>query len=241
MPVTRHIYYLGFILSLVICSCSVRFPVETPAPTPQQAPSAVAPTEKVTIWLLADSLHTALALPYDWLIENGYRPPEGLRFTKGTQRLVVMSWGDRAAYVNQRWLTPWEVVHALFLPSPSVTEIIPVSWNIEGVCDQQRIYQAEVSRSHGAAVAAFLNGTARHDERGFPKVIGAASWGEGYLLDCPYSYYLPRVCNIWTAQCLEACGLDFVMLRSTSADRVISQCESQGFKKIHDGVKGYRR
>jgi hypothetical protein len=225
----------------LVSSCSLRLPVKETT-LPYQLPIGTSipdpsKDQKVTVWLLADTLHTSLAFPYDWLRENGYRSPEGLQFKKGSQRTVMMSWGNRKAYMNRRWLNPLEVVQALFMPSPSVTEIIPITWKIEEVCNKQRIYRAEISRAWGAHVAAFLNATAKHNEQGLPIVIGDSSWGQGYLLDCPHSYFFPRICNIWTGQCLEACGLKINISQAISAGGVIRQCESQGFQKIHDGVK----
>ncbi|MFY7818600.1 MAG: DUF2459 domain-containing protein [Akkermansiaceae bacterium] len=219
-------------------SCAVRFP--SPPPSPKDRESHSNPSEsispgKVAVYLIADTLHTSLAVPYDWLLEHGYHPPQGLAFPQGPQRYVVMSWGDRVAYVQRRWLRPTEVFNALVLPSPSVTEIIPISWKVEEVCYQQRIYRKEIPRERGRTLAAFLNHSNRSSEDGSPRIIGHSSWGNGFLLDCHYSYYFPRICNVWTAQSLETCGLSFSMKSAISANGVIRQAMAQGFELIHEG------
>lgn len=224
-------------------SCAVRMP--SPAAPPPVASERTIPKEtvaqgKVAVYLIADSLHTSLAVPYDWLLEHGYKAPRGMKFPQGPMRYVVMSWGDRVAYVQRRWLRPGEVFHALCMPSESVTEIIPISWKVEEVCFQQRIYRKEISRHQGRALASFLNGSNRMDESGSPRIIGASTWGQGYLLDCQYSYYFPRICNVWTGQSLEACGLTISMKSAISANGLIRQAEKQGFVLIHEGEESSR-
>lgn len=243
---------ISFFFPLLLCcvllgalnSCAVRMPTAPKTKTtqvPAQKPTAKktvvrkAAPGKVSVYLIADSLHTSIAVPYDWLLERGYKAPEGLVFPQGNSRYVVMSWGDRVAYVQKRWLRPWEVFHALFMPSPSVTEIIPISWNVQDVCYRQRIFRAEISTKKGRPLASFLNHSNVMNSHGRPSVIAASTWGNGYLLDCKYSYYFPRICNVWTGQTLEACGLTINMRSAISANGLIRQAEKQGFTLIHEG------
>ena len=75
------------------------------------------------------------AMELEWLRRHGYvTPPE-----VGDHRYVAFSWGDKTAYVQERWLQPGQVIHALFLPSGAVMEIIPFDWNIPEVCHHQRL------------------------------------------------------------------------------------------------------
>jgi hypothetical protein len=224
-------------------SCAVRMPSPSAQPPPVSQhgdPALTTSAGHVAVYLIADSLHTSLAVPYDWLIESGYDAPQGLTFPQGPMRYVVMSWGDRVAYEQRRWLRPSEVFNALVLPSPSVTEIIPISWKVEDVCFQQRIYRKEIPRPKGRSLAAFLNASNRMNKQGKPCVIGTSSWGNGFLLDCHYSYYFPRICNVWTGQSLEACGLRVSMKSAISANGLIRQAKQQGFELIHSGEESSR-
>jgi len=224
-------------------SCAVRMPspaAPPPAVTAHSPAMQKTAAGKVAIYLIADSLHTSLAVPYDWLLEGGYVAPRGLKFPQGPLRYVVMSWGDRVAYEQRRWLRPSEVFNALFMPSESVTEIIPISWKVEEVCFQQRIYRMEVSRRQAKSLAAFLNASNRMNEAGTPRIIGTSSWGEGFLLDCQHSYYFPRICNVWTGQSLEACGLKISMKSAISANGLIRQACKQGFEIVHQGEAASR-
>ncbi len=241
---------ISFFFSLLLCcvllgslnSCVVRMPTApktTRASVQQPAVNKTvvrqAARGNVSVYLIADSLHTSIAVPYDWLLERGYKAPEALVFPQGNSRYIVMSWGDRVAYLQKGWLRPWEIINALFLPSASVTEIIPISWNVQDVCYRQRIYRAEISAKKGRALASFLNHSNVMNSRGFPSIIAASTWGNGYLLDCKYSYYFPRICNVWTGQTLEACGLSINMRSAIGANGLIRQAEKQGFTLIHEG------
>jgi hypothetical protein len=241
--ISIRLLLLFSVSSFFFPSCAIRMPSPAAPPQPTAARSMTKDSVsqgKVAVYLIADSLHTSLAVPYDWLLENGYVPPRGLKFPNGPTRYVVMSWGDRVAYVQRRWLRPGEVFHALCMPSDSVTEIIPIAWKVEEVCYQQRIYRKEIPLEQGRALASFLNSTNRMDESGSPRIIGASTWGQGFLLDSNYSYYFPRICNVWTGQSLEACGLHISIQSAISANGLIRQAEKQGFVLVHHGVESSR-
>lgn len=192
--------------------------------TPQRPP-------EVQVWLLADKLHTGMVFPYDWLIESGFIPPENFPECQ----FVTFSWGDRQSYVNKRWLTPGEVVKAIFLPSTSVMECIPIQWNVTEVSPNQQIWMKSIPRERGPYVAAFLNHCTIPDENGFPTTVGTSSWGGGQLLASPQSYYFPRICNVWTGQMLEACGANINPIMSIHRDLIAWEAERNGFTQIWDG------
>jgi hypothetical protein len=226
------IFLMG--MAALTTACSIRVPVtaevlpakiHTGRVVKSQAPD-------VLVWLLADELHTGVVFPYDWLIESGFRPPKGFPKSK----YVTLSWGNREAYVQEAWLTPWQAIRALGWPSPSVMELIPFDYEVVDVCPYQRVWRKLVSRDHGPAVAAFLNGCARRDSEGLPWSVGKSSWGKGVLLDSPHSYYFPRMCNVWTLQAMEACGCRIYPWSGLTASGVIRQAEKpeNGFEKIWD-------
>ena len=195
----------------------------------------VASEEGVDVYLLSDNLHTGLVFDFAWLQENGYVKPAEI----GNPKWVTMSWGEETAYVQKRWLNPFQVFRALCTPSPSVMEIIPIDWKVEDVCNHQRIYVAKAPRSSGRELAAFLNACGEKGTDGRPKTVAPSSWGEGRLIRCPdnYSYYFPRICNVWTAQALGKCGFTFNTATSLSASGLVRQAteEKNGFDKIWDG------
>lgn len=230
------------LVAAAACSaCSIRVPVPTAAervpvairqPAVREVKVPAARDPDVLVWLLADELHTGMVFPYDWLLESGFRPPKG--FPKA--RYVTLSWGNREAYVQEAWLTPGQAVRALCWPSPSVMELIPFDYEVVEVCPYQRVWRKLVSRERGPAVASFLNGCARQGPDGRPWSVGKSSWGSGVLLDSPHSYFLPRICNIWTLQAMEACGCVIHPWGGLTASGVIRQAEKprNGFEKIWD-------
>lgn len=230
---------LGCVMAL--SSCAIRLPSPPPAATTRVEVSNLADTSKrgqraakdpeVMVWLVADKLHTGVVFPYEWLAESGYKAPAAI----GRPKFVTLSWGNREAYLNTRWLTPGEALRALFTPSPSVMEIIPFDWDVTEVCHHQRIWYGYVPRDRGVFVAAFLNNMAKYDAAGRPVTLSKTSWGKGQIIDSPHKYYLPRICNVWTAQAFEACGFKMNAWRSVMANGVVHQLESQGFQHIWNG------
>ncbi|MEI6676535.1 MAG: DUF2459 domain-containing protein [Verrucomicrobiota bacterium] len=233
-------------LMAVLASACIRIPPPPAATTHQMRAAHVAGTPHrvvatkipardpdVMVWMTADRYHTAMVFPYAWLLESGFVPPAGL----GNPAYVTLSWGERTAYVQKAWLSPWQVMRAFFTPSPSVMEIIPFNGYVVEVCQQQRVWRKLVPRERGPQLAAFLNHMSRTDHAGRPLVIGPSSWGEGFLLESNYSYHLPRICNVWTAQTIEACGGDIYPWFALTADGLIRQAERprNGFENVWHG------
>jgi len=189
---------------------------------------------KVMVWLIADRYHTGMVFPYAWLLESGFVPPEGL----GHPTYVTLSWGERTAYVQKSWLNPWQVFRAFFTPSPSVMEIIPFDGYVVNVCQQQRIWRNLVPRGRGPQLAAFLNHVSRSGPDGRPRVIGPSSWGKGVLMEGNFTYHLPRICNVWTAQTIEACGGEINPWFALTADGLIRQAQRprNGFENVWLGT-----
>lgn len=213
---------------------TLRAPVAADAPIPPIYPNGKpyrsTDEPQVMVWLIADNLHTAMVFPYDWLLASGFVPPAGL----GNPPYVTLSWGDRTAYIQHEWLGPWQVARALFTPTPSVMEIIPIEGYVADVCQKQRVWRKLVPLERGPEVAAFLNHVSRTGPDGRPLIVGPSSWGDGFLLDSKYSYYLPRICNVWTAQAMEACGCKVHPLSGLTADGLIRQAEApvNGFECV---------
>ncbi len=242
VPWIKHVALTSAAL-FFLNSCGLRLPVKSEpvyapvahvAPKPKLGPDRkpVPQDPDVLIWLLADKLHTGMVFPFDWLVESGFVPPEGF----GNPRFVSMSWGNRDAYVEKRWLSPWKVMRALFTPSPSVMELIEVDWDVAEVVPHQRIYRRLTDRKHGPEIAEFLNQCTIAGANHRPVTIGPSSWGKGVLLESPQHYFFPRICNVWTAQAIEACGGEMNPWLALGADGVVKQAERppNHFEKIWD-------
>ncbi|MBC7980949.1 MAG: DUF2459 domain-containing protein [Armatimonadetes bacterium] len=224
-------------LAGLIASCNFITLPPAPAPAPdlirKTTVSSYTPERPphVQVWLIADKLHTGMVYPYDWLIESGFIPPENFPEAK----YVTLSWGNRNAYMNKRWLTPIEVFNAIFTPSPSVMELIPINWDITEVSPNQHIWMKLIPRQQGPYVATFLNHCTVSGSDGRPVIAGASSWGGGVLLDSPHAYYFPRICNVWTGQALESCGANINPVLSIHRDLLVHEAVRNDFAEIWDG------
>ena len=227
MPCARYFgkSVMSVTTAIGLASCGIRLP-DTPAVTYQE-PTKTATTEvksekpDVLIWLIADGFHTGMVFPYDWLIESGFIPPKDF----GTPKFVTLSWGDRTAYVEKGLHTPWKFFRALFTPTPSVMELIPANYYIAEVCPHQRIWRKLLAHGRGRDVAAFLNDCSIRGQDGRPIVCGTSSWGGGVLLESRHIYFVPRVCNVWTAQIIDSMGGKINPWLAMTANGLIRQAE----------------
>ena len=209
----------GVVAMALLGSCGIRLPVrpasvqrvkvrlEPPPAKPAQDPD-------VLVWLIADTYHTGMVFPYEWLEESGFVPPANF----GKPRYVTMSWGNRHAYSKEGIDNAWKIFRVIFTRTPSVMELIPAEWNVAEVCPQQRIWRKLVPRDRGPALAAFLNACSAKGADGKPRVIGESSWGKGVQLESPHRYFIPRVCNVWTVQTIECLGGEINLWLALTAD-----------------------
>ena len=236
----------GIILaSAMLASCGIRLP-DVPAVTRRveastsaHVPGQAVRDPDVLVWLISDELHTGMVFPYPWLLESGFVPPAGF----GTPNYVTLSWGNRTAYVEKGLHSPWKFVRALFMPSPSVMELIPANWNVTEVCPHQRIWRKLVARERGKDLAAFLNDCSTRGADGRPIVCGTSSWGGGVLLESRHHYFIPRVCNVWTVQAIESLGGEMHPWLAITANGLIRQAEKppNDFEQIWAGWKNENR
>jgi hypothetical protein len=145
-----------------------------------------------------------------------------------------LSWGDRLAYEQKRWLTPWEVGRALVFPTDSVMEIIRVDFEPRWVFPNQEMIRGTAPRKAGPDLAAFLDNCLYGSSEGDPDtlVLADSTWGRGCLLSSPHNYGFPRLCNSWTAGALKTCGYSFDPPGRVFAGSLIRECLSQGFEKV---------
>lgn len=230
--------------AVFLVSCGIRLPVTTRAEFPAALPVSAHAIKReafvssendpdILVWMIADGFHTGMVFPYDWLLESGYIPPKGFKHT----RFVTMSWGNTDAYSVEGIGGFPGLCRVLFSPTPSVMELIAFDWNPAEVSPRHRIYRRLTPRSHGPALAAFLNGCAVAGPDGTPVVVRPASWGRGVQLQGKYPYFIPRVCNVWTAQSIEAIGGKMNPWFGLTADGLIRQAERppNNFEKIWSG------
>ncbi len=229
---------VGVTVACLLGSCGIRLPVQPvitrPSLSDRKAPAAyhgqavvtpgyahVQPADEpdILVWLIADKYHTGMVFPFGWLVESGFVPPAGF----GHPQFVTMSWGNRNAYSQEGIDHLWKFLQVVLTPTPSVMELIPVEWNVTEVLPQQRIWRKLVTRDRGPALAAFLNACCITGPNGKPKVVRPSSWGHGVQLEGRYPYFIPRVCNVWTVQTIEALGGDLNAWLALTANGLVRQ------------------
>lgn len=210
----------------LLASCSLRLPTQKiPTAKIRERKAAITTQNKepdVLVWMVADKWHTGLVFPYDWLIDSGFVPPPNF----GSPKLVTMSWGNTDAYSPEGIGSTWNLMRVILTPTPAVMELIPTNWNVAEVMPHQRIWRKLTPRDKGPALADFLNKCSVTDENGRPIVVRPSSWGNGVQLESAHSYFIPRVCNVWTAQALECLGCEINPMLGLTANSLIRQAEN---------------
>ena len=231
---------LGMLAGVVLLpSCGIRLPIHASGNAPatpvrvETRASQPAKDPDILVWLTADAYHTGMVFPYDWLLDSGFVPPAGF----GQPRYVAMSWGNTDAYSQEGVGSFWKWCEVLFTPTPSVMELISVNWDVAEVCPHQRIWRKLVARDRGPRLADFLNQCSVQGADARPIVVRPASWGKGVQLEGNYPYFIPRVCNVWTAQAIECLGGEMNPWLGLTADGLVRQAEKSpnDFEKIWPG------
>ena len=225
LSITGHLATWGLAMTLLV-SCGIRLPVQTqPCRRVQvrlESPPVRTPRDPdVLVWLIADTWHTGMVFPYDWLLESGFVPPAGF----GNPKYVTMSWGNLNAYSKEGVNSPWKMFRVLFTPTRAVMEVIPIEWNVAEVCPHQRIWRKLVPRTRGPALASFLNQCSTQGPDGRPVVVCESSWGHGIQLQSRHPFFIPRVCNVWTLQTIECLGGKIHPWLALTANGLIRQAE----------------
>ena len=225
LAIPAHLATWGLAMTL-LASCSLRLPVHTQPcqrlEVRQEAKHVRTPQDPdVLVWLIADTWHTGMVFPYDWLLESGFVPPAGI----GNPKYVTMSWGNRDAYSPEGLNSPWKMFRVLFTPTHAVMEVIPFDFNVAEVCPHQRIWRKLVPRTRGPALASFLNQCSTSGPDGRPVVVCASSWGHGIQLQSRHPFFIPRVCNVWTLQTIECLGGRIHPWLALTANGLIRQAE----------------
>lgn len=212
-------------LAALLCclsSCAIRMPV---TPLPDGAAAAKTPAvahPDVEVWVHADKYHTGMVFPYDWLVQSGFVPPADF----GPAKHIVISWGNTDAYSPTGIHSPGEWCTVLFTPTPSVLEVIPIHYPVPQIMPSQRLWKRSYPADRGPHLAHFLNQCIAHDDKGQPIVVRPSCWGNGVQLQGAHTYYIPRVCNIWSAQAIEALGGHIKPWSATTANGLIKQIEA---------------
>ena len=150
-----------------------------------------------------------------------------------------MSWGNTDAYSENGISGPHKWAEVLLTPTDSVMELIPIHRNPVSVKPNQRLWKAEFPASRGPHLAHFLNQCQRIGEDGRPIVVRDSSWGDGLQVEGKFNYFIPRVCNIWSAQAIESLGGKVSPLQATTARSLAKQLvkKENGFVLVHDGLE----
>lgn len=196
--------------------------VSMPAPFSRSAVQA--PTDPVAaIYLIRHGWHTGLALRTCDLFVDEW--PEAIRFHDA--QFIEIGWGDEAFY-RSRFMWPWVVAHAAFLPSRSAVHVAGIHESLETFFPDSQIMEIPVTADQLRSLCRFMHRSYAHDDRGVPHYLGPALYGRGGFYRSTGYYFLPNTCNVWTARALAAAKCPIAVPLCTTAQAVVWQTRGFG-------------
>lgn len=176
-----------------------------------------------SIFLIRHGWHTGLAMrtcdifPDEW--------PEATLFHDA--EYVEIGWGDESFY-RSRFMWPWVVANAAFLPSRSAVHVAGIHEPLERFFPDSQIFEIPVTADQLRALCRFLHHSYAHDEQGTPHYLGPALYGYGGFYRSPGYYFIPNTCNVWTARALAAAKCPIAVSLCTTAQGVVLQTRGFG-------------
>jgi hypothetical protein len=131
-----------------------------------------------------------------------------------TTEYVELGWADR--YYNMSHDPEWlRTCGALFLPTPSILKVIPVTSHPTNYCTGNGLVEIRVSTQAFQRVCNFVGETYAHDASGKAILL---NHDPGLLIYAARGkYYLPKTSNTWTAKALRCAGCPISPLRCVTA------------------------
>jgi uncharacterized protein (TIGR02117 family) len=119
---------------------------------------------------------------------------------------LLLGWGEREYYTHE---DPGFALalRALFVPSPSAIEVIPVAAGIAQALPDSEIVELHVGRAGFDRMVEFVRATHEFDASGNAVVIGATADGRGLFYASARPFDALHNCNVWVAHALQAAGL----------------------------------
>lgn len=162
-------------------------------------PAPAAPGDCTQAALVVRAWHSEIVLPASAFASGS--APRTL-FPKATAYGV--GWGDAQAFVDG--ITPASAVSALGWPTRSVVHLVALGTEPDGRGEGVPI---ALSRAGRDALVAGIEAAIARDSTGHPIVVAPGQLAERSLfVRGTQSYHALRTCNVWTAQTLDAAGLD---------------------------------
>jgi len=145
---------------------------------------------------------------------------------------VEVGWGDEGFYRAKKITLPL-VLRAAFWPTPSVLHVAGLRGPVQQCFPASDIIELHVSDGQFDDLCRFISATLARDEALRPEKLGPGLYGESLFYRGKGKYYLPKTCNVWTAQALRAAGCPVLPAVAQTAENVLFQVGRRGHVLQH--------
>lgn len=197
----------------------------TPCPQPKLGLFPPQPgTPSRAVYVIQHDWHTGLAWSQQGLLPIG---PEAWRQAP----YVEVGWGDRDFYYAGDKSIP-AMFRAFFLPTPSTIHVVGFSETPNEYFQQNPVWRLDLSESGFNSLFNYVQTTFSRDAKGdrLPPLPGSGQYGVSNFYAAVPQYGFWLTCNTWTAQALNAAGVNVCPSRVLLPLHLIDQVRNFGIQ-----------
>jgi uncharacterized protein (TIGR02117 family) len=175
----------------------------------------------VEIFVVGHGWHTGLVLPPAHIASADW--PELASFSEADY--VEIGWGDEGFYRAQK-ITAGLVTKAAFWPTPSVLHLAAFRGDVETMFPHSDVVSLRLARADFDHLTEFISQT--FDREAASESLGPGLYADSRFYRAKGKYFVPKTCNVWTAQALKVAGLRMRTWTSMTAESVLKQARNSG-------------
>jgi len=168
-----------------------------------------------TVFVVSHGWHTGLVIAAKDLPDSLRKQPA---FPKTAW--VEFGWGDREFYQNPDF-SFWTTAKAAIWPTESVMHVAGFDTAVKDYFSLSERITIKVGESRFNNMLHYIAQSFSYDSSGSILFIRRGLYGKGGFFASSRTYIWPKTCNVWTAACLEAAGLDITPIYYQRASRLM--------------------
>lgn len=188
------------------------------AAAPVVSPPPASEASAKTLYVVSHGWHTGIVLRRRDVHAGHW--PEAADFPQADY--LEVGWGDRDYY---RATDPglWLAVKAALWQSPGVLHVVGFRGPVAAYFPASEVVALAVTESGLARLSTLIGASHERDARGNAIPLGPGLYGQGRFYASRENFHLFRTCNVWTAQALNAAGIEVSPVQSLTASGLLAQ------------------
>lgn len=127
---------------------------------------------------------------------------------------LEFGWGDKDFYQDGGMdIDYWLTIKAALWPTSSVVHVVGFDSPVEKYFSYSGLIMLSIPDTAFSTMLSFIDLASEKDSSGQAILIGKGLYGNSRFYEGEATYYFPKTCNVWTAQCLKEAGLPLYPLK----------------------------